>query len=130
LGVLHAEEPAEARALLSVWLGRMLNRLSSRPHLGSLRRPIPVSGETLLGIVYAQRFAAKAKGRRAGEENVQSHYRKGVAGDWINHFTPEHVEAFKERFGDLVQRLGYETEDDWGAGSPDLPLPAAQALSS
>jgi hypothetical protein len=127
LGLLSEEEPAEARALLRAWTGRLRNRLSSRSHLGALRSPTPVSGETLLGIVYAQRFAAKAKGRRAGEENAHSHYRKGIAGDWVNHFTPAHVEAFKDRFGNVVERLGYE---DWGLGSPEPALAGHQAFSS
>ena len=130
LGLLPAEEPAEAGALTRAWLGRLRNRLSSRPHLGSLRRPIPVSAETLLGVVYAQRFAAQAKGRRAGEENTQSHYRKGIAGDWVNHFTPAHVDAFKDRFGDILQRLGYETGEDWGTDSPYRAVASAQAFSS
>jgi hypothetical protein len=57
--------------------------------------------------VYANRFEAKTKGRRAGTEDTASHYRKGVAGDWVNHFTPEVAAAFEERFGDLPQKLGY-----------------------
>jgi hypothetical protein len=31
-----------------------------------------------------------------------------VARDWENHFTARHHEVFSERYGDLVQRLGYE----------------------
>jgi hypothetical protein len=30
-----------------------------------------------------------------------------VAGDWVNHFTPEVAAAFEERFGGLVDQLGY-----------------------
>jgi hypothetical protein len=130
LGLLPEEEPDEAGALMRAWLGRLRNRLSTRSHLASLRRPIPVSAETLLGIVYAQRFTAQAKGRRAGEENTQSHYRKGIAGDWVNHFTPAHVEAFKDRFGDLVEQLGYAADATWGTGSPEPVLAGDQTFSS
>jgi hypothetical protein len=122
LGLLSPEEPAEARELLGVWRGRLRNRLASRRRLGRLRRPTEATAELLLGAVYGQRFEAQTKGRRAGAEDQNSHYRKGVAGDWVNHFGDEHVDAFKERYGDLVVRLGYETSDDWGA--------VAQALSS
>jgi hypothetical protein len=115
LGLLPAEEPAKARKLLGIWSGRIRNRLASRPHLARLRKPTPATAELLLGAVYAQRFEAQTKGRRAGAEDPHSHYRKGVAGDWVNHFTDEHVDAFKDRYGDLVVRLGYETTDDWGA---------------
>jgi hypothetical protein len=122
LDLLPADEPTRAKALLGVWSRRLLNRLAYRRHLERLRRPMPATAEILLGAVYAQRFEAQTKGRRAGAEDQNSHYRKGVAGDWVNHFGDEHVDAFKERYGDLVVRLGYETSDDWGA--------VAQALRS
>lgn len=95
------------------------NRLSRRkPWLDPLRRPISVTGDMLLGRVYDHRFEKKAGGRAKGKENKDSHYRKGVAGDWANHFTPAHVDAFKERFGNLVVRLGYEETNDWTAAPP------------
>lgn len=40
-------------------------------------------------------------------------FRKGQAGDWRNHFTEAHKQAFKESTGDLLVRLGYEQDDDW-----------------
>lgn len=121
LDLLPQDEPTAGRALAGIWLRRTLNRVSSRRGLRPLRRPMPVTGEILLGAVYGQRFEAKTKGRRAGMEDTASHYRKGVAGDWANHFSPVHAEAFEERHPGLLQQLGYETSDDWGAaldGSP------------
>ena len=64
-------------------------------------------------MVYARRFAAKTHGRAAGVEDITSHYRKGLPGDWVNHFTRSHAEAFDERFGDLLVRLGYEESSSW-----------------
>ena len=88
-----------------------VNRFSQRhPWLAPLRSKVDVTGEMLLGRVYDLRFEKKTGGRKAGETNVKSHYRKGVAGDWINHFTEEHVAAFNERFGDVLIRTGYESE--------------------
>jgi hypothetical protein len=124
LELLPEEEPSMGRELLGVWVRRILNRLSDRPLLGGMRRPMPATGEILLGAVYSHRFEAQTKGRRAGEENPASHYRKGVAGDWVNNFTPEHVEAFNQRFGGLLQKLGYETGDDWGTGERSVTLAA------
>lgn len=46
--------------------------------------------------------------RNIGEEDEKSHYRKGVAGDWRNHFNEDHLKLFRKRYGDLVERLGYE----------------------
>ena len=52
-------------------------------------------------------FERLAGGRKRGEEDQGSHYRRGVAGDWRNHLTQRHLAAFRERFGDLTERLGY-----------------------
>jgi hypothetical protein len=107
LDLLPEDEPSGGRDLLSVWLRRTLNRLSSRRGFAALRRPMPATGEILLGAVYRNRFEANTKGRRAGAEDTTSHYRKGVAGDWVNHFTPAVSEAFEERFERLPRKLGY-----------------------
>jgi hypothetical protein len=93
---------------------QLANRLAVRGGAWkALRREPVVTGEMLLGRVYDHRFAKKAGGRKAGRENVNSHYRKGLAGDWMNHFTPVHARHFQEQFGDVLQRMGYETDDAW-----------------
>lgn len=43
--------------------------------------------------------------------------RKGIAGDWRNHFGREHVEVFKEIAGDLLIQLGYEKDFNWSEDS-------------
>ena len=111
LGLLRDDEPHAGGEVVALALRRALNRLSWHRRLGSLRRPIPATGEILLGAVYGNRFEAKAGGRRAGTEDPASHYRKGVAGDWVNHFTPAVAAAFDERFEGLVDQLGYPRAD-------------------
>lgn len=81
-------------------------------------RLVPFPAERLLGIVHDHRFSNFAGGRKEGQTDEKSHYRKGVAGDWKNHFTPEHVAHFKEVYKDLAERLGYESRADWGVVSP------------
>jgi len=39
--------------------------------------------------------------------------RKGVVGDWKNHFTDEHKEQFKKIGGELLIKLGYEKDNNW-----------------
>lgn len=39
--------------------------------------------------------------------------RKGQAGDWRNHFSPEQARLFKATAGDLLVELGYEADDNW-----------------
>lgn len=66
-----------------------------------------VPAATYLEIAYRHRFERNSKGRRRGQEDTSSHYRKGVAGDWKAHFTPKVTARFEERFPDLLERLGY-----------------------
>jgi hypothetical protein len=40
-------------------------------------------------------------------------FRKGAIGDWRNHFTPEHISAFKEIAGRQLITLGYERDLEW-----------------
>lgn len=52
-------------------------------------------------------------GRDRGNEDRKRFYRKGVAGDWKNHFTEEDKQVFKEVAGDMLIRLGYEKDMSW-----------------
>lgn len=48
-------------------------------------------------------------GRKPGIENVKSHQRKGVTGDWRKHFTERHANIFRNMGGeDLLREMGYE----------------------
>jgi Sulfotransferase domain len=49
-------------------------------------------------------------GRQPGQEDPRSKLRRGVAGDWHNHFTPTVRAAFIEVAGDLVAHMGYADE--------------------
>lgn len=53
-------------------------------------------------------------GRRPGQENRTSHFRKGISGDWKNHLKPKHVARFKEVAGQQLIELAYEKDFDWG----------------
>ncbi len=44
---------------------------------------------------------------------TKSTARKGIIGDWKNHFSPSHKKRFKEIAGDLLIELGYEEDNDW-----------------
>ena len=52
------------------------------------------------------RYSFARMNERVGTGTV-SHYRKGEAGDWRNHFDDDVQEAFARATGDLIQRLGY-----------------------
>lgn len=91
-----------ATVLQAIWnRGVRYFRLLPRWRMGGL------AGERLLAQVYRHRFSRLAGGRNRGQEHQNSHYRKGVAGDWRSYFGPEHLQAFEDRFGNLPEQLGY-----------------------
>ena len=51
--------------------------------------------------------------RKPGDENINSFLRKGVSGDWKNHFNSQAKEVFKYHAGDLLIKLGYEKDKNW-----------------
>src|SRR5262249_48297045 len=73
---------------------------------------LPIEEERLRSIIRANRFESLT-GRPRGQEDVTSHERKGVAGDWRNYFTDRVKRAFKARFGDLLVATGYKKGLDW-----------------
>jgi hypothetical protein len=114
LGLLDEDRfSLRKRALYPIFKGLRLleGRLGARVALPVGPERLPV--ERLLGIVWENDFATKANGRAPGREDPRSHYRKGSAGDWRNHFTARHIAYFKEHFGDLLVTLGYERDREW-----------------
>jgi hypothetical protein len=59
-------------------------------------------------------------GRQRGDEQKFSHYRKGVPGDWVNHFDKMTGHAFNRISPGLVVNLGYETDGNWIDNLPDV----------
>lgn len=57
-------------------------------------------------------FANQA-GRDPSKEDRSQFLRKGQAGDWVNHFTPEAAEIFGRHCGEALIRAGYEPDGSW-----------------
>ncbi|MGA8688873.1 MAG: hypothetical protein WB662_02920 [Methyloceanibacter sp.] len=107
--------PLKSRLLAAIASGiRDLGYLYRIPSLFVPNYVLPkLPVEFLLGYIYENRFSEMAKGRARGIEDACSHYRKGVAGDWVNHFKPQHKEYFKKNYNDVLLKLGYESTSDW-----------------
>lgn len=122
LDMLTDDEPEGVDALIQTVTMKM-NRLNQKgrrfmpghvPMFPVPRRRIHrVSASAVADIVERRNFKKLSGGRKKGQENVHSHYRKGVPGDWANHLTPAHVDHFKAEYGDLLIQLGYESDLDW-----------------
>ena len=73
---------------------------------------IDIERQKLHDIV-AQRSFQKSTGRQPGQEDINAHLRKGIAGDWKNHFTDRVKDEFKQHFGQLLIETGYEKDLNW-----------------
>ena len=70
---------------------------------------IESSPDIVQQCMHAGSFQVLSGGRARGEEDQNSLFRKGVVGDWKNHFTHKHILDFEKIAGDLLEQLGYET---------------------
>jgi Sulfotransferase domain len=77
------------------------------------RCELPVNRRRLRSAIESARFERLTGGRRRGEEDVRAHQRKGIAGDWRNHFSDELKSDFKAHWGNLLIATGYEQGLDW-----------------
>lgn len=46
-----------------------------------------------------------------GASSKPSHLRSGAAGQWKEELSPEHVRIAEEKFGDVIERMGYSTRN-------------------
>lgn len=64
-------------------------------------------------VVARHAFERLSGGRAAGHEDRSSHYRKGTAGDWRQHFTPAVRARFGQLHAELLVQAGYERNGSW-----------------
>lgn len=70
--------------------------------------------ETRLREVAAKlNFSIFSNGRERGHEDVKSHFRKGISGDYVNYFNGLHKAICKHRIGHHLIDLGYEKDLLW-----------------
>jgi len=82
--------------------------------------------DVLLGVVgqfTRERFSASL----ASTFKHNTFVRKGVRGDWVNHFNEMDELAFEAGAGHALRRLGYETDTSWlRTADEPVSLPASQ----
>jgi len=80
-------------------------------HLGIM--PGKITHEALAAILEKYSFKNLSGGRMPGQEDQSNHFRRGVPGDWRNHFTKKHIAYFKSLYNPLLLKLGYEDRKNW-----------------
>jgi len=92
---LAADEPV-------LWYEDLLRDDLGLLHEALVRRGgLRVGDARLREVIEANRFAALTGGRPAGEEDTRAHARKGISGDWENHFSARVARRFEELYGAL-----------------------------
>ena len=94
---------------------------------------LDASPEIVSACVDACDFGSLSGGRERGQENLKSHFRKGIVGDWRNHFDADTLAMFDAEAGELLDALGYprgamrQAEAD---SAPRVLAPATLVLSA
>jgi hypothetical protein len=112
LGLLSQERYGLAQRF-EFLLARLLRIAESRSRARLPRIIHALPAERILGIVWKNEFEKKSGGRKVGQENQHSHYRKGVPGDWKNYLTTDHIALIKQQYNDVILQYGYEDTPDW-----------------
>jgi len=68
---------------------------------------VEVAPETIQQALAIFNFKQLAK-RREGEEDRSSFFRKGIVGDWQNHFSAQDLQFFTEKTREILTQTGYE----------------------
>ncbi|MDJ0896918.1 MAG: sulfotransferase [Alphaproteobacteria bacterium] len=72
---------------------------------------IDQSRDVVAACLKAARFETLSEGRQKGHEDCGAFYRKGIIGDWANHFSDKDAEVYEEIAGDALRELGYEVSN-------------------
>ena len=103
----YAEESIRCRSTHNPYCIRYENLLSDiHEQLSSLLGILGLSTDYI-----ESQIAACAYGKNIPIKGV---FRDGKSGGWKSDFTDDDIRIFKEISGNLLKRLGYETDDSWG----------------
>ena len=114
----HLEIKTRNESLLSniIWQhNKLIKSISVRSKLDAIKSLYiknRLNQEEIQATLTSHSFE-NLSGRPKGLEEVRNHYRKGVSGDWKNHFTDVQKHLFKENWGELLVQLGYERDLNW-----------------
>lgn len=125
---LEAQRPRSAPLFWSdhveAWTGQRsapcvsYEQLRSDPVL-TLRRVVEAligeeaADQALLESVVKRYSFERQASRPSGQEDRSSFLRKGIVGDWKNHFSLDARQVFEDRAGEQLRSLGYTRDSSW-----------------
>ena len=74
---------------------------------------IPATDEEVSQVVEEKSFKNMSTGTSASKVDSSTFFRKGITGDWVNHFDQANKELFKTEISSLLIDLQYEDDDNW-----------------
>ena len=89
----------------------------------------PLDQEKIARVVGRHSFANQS-GRQPGSQDANSFMRKGVVGDWRNHFNEAAAQAFNQHAGELLIQLGYERDQTWVERVPETRISSESTIRS
>jgi hypothetical protein len=104
-------------------LGRMLD------HLGAAVDDAKLAATVAFTAFAAETARIYGQARAPGEADPARFLRKGIAGDWRNHFDERACRLLEAHEGETLRRLGYEADAGWIARFL-AAAPAAAAVSA
>lgn len=74
---------------------------------------VAMDDNLLKKVVEETSFENMSGGRKAGEEDQNSYFRKGIVGDWVNHFGEKEKEIIRQIGGEELIRWDYTKDLNW-----------------
>ena len=107
---LMVASPVDYLELLGYKIVRRTHRVANRSINLTNRK---LSSTNLRSFLDEMDFKKASGGREIGQENKHNHYRRGLPGDWKNHFKMIHIQYFVDHYNPVLFKLGYENDPGW-----------------
>lgn len=108
VGTARREGPQAPEQYIEVRYEDLLDRESSEVQRLLSFLDVDCSANMAQACIEAGSFQKASGGRSRGEADESSFYRKGTAGDWVNHIEPELAHACCQPIADLMREVGYD----------------------
>lgn len=108
----HVENSLQVKDSLIIKYEDLLQNPADQLQKAAVHLNHEVTSDQIEAAIYRNSFQQSAQ-REQGTEKSGSFLRKGIAGDWKDKFNEEACQSFDNFAGDILIRLGYESDHKW-----------------